>query len=213
MPVVIVLPAGGAAPSGVVFTFRGADTTNVSSVVFNSTTIDIGSATADRFVIIALSDQNGDSVISITCNGVLLAQDVQNTVSRGVFIWSGLVGTAGGAGPATIVATFGSLAGFTDRNMIVWTGTGMANTAGAATTANGSASTLAINVTAGDLLITSVASVLTYSGSTQAVTAVRTEGHPSPVYTMSSGEWNKIVSTNAAFSIATGTGAAAATYH
>lgn len=199
------------------FVFSGADATSVGANQFTSTTIDIGPATADRYVILAMSDQNATGISSVTVNGVSLAPDTQNLVSRGAYIWSGLVGVAGGAGPATIVMNFGAtaFAGFSDRIVIAWTGRGLTKTNGAAAVATGAGS-INLAVTAGDFLISCVPAVETFNGSTETPTATRSKAGAGPVYTQTSAEWNTVVATNAAFAVTSlggTTNYCAATYH
>lgn len=212
MPVVIVLPGGMTPTGGTSFAFSGSDTTNTSATAFISTVIDIGPATADRYVIVGATDQNATGITTVTVNGVNLAPDIQSTVSRGCYIWSGLVGTAGGAGVATISLAFGA-ASFSDRIIMVWTGRGMTNTAGAATTATGS-NTLNIAVTAGDLLIAIEPASVIFGGP-ETPTTNRTQPGAGPVYTQTGAEWNRIIATNATFGITANLGGTlcAATYH
>lgn len=214
MSVIIVLPGGGTAPGGKSFTFSGADTTNIGATAFTSTIIDIGPATADRYVIIAATDQNGTGITTVTVNGVNLALDIQQTISRGCYIWSGLVGTAGGAGVATIFLAYGAAA-FSDRIIMVWTGRGMTNTVGAATTATGASPTLNIAVTAGDLLIAAAVNGPNTFGGPETPTASHDKAGAGPVYTQTGAEWNRIIATNAAFGITLNAGdvICAATYH
>lgn len=216
IPIVSGKPAAAGPP---VFTFRGVDNTNTGASAFTSTTINIGTATADRFVIVGTLDQNAVGVSGITVNGVSLVPDTQRFTAGnpGAYIYSGLVGTTGGTGVATIVVNYVGSSAFTERTMIVWTGTGLSHTAGAATTVTGSPSnTLNISVQAGDFMIVATPFGYTYGGSTQAPTTIRSEPSSTSVYTQFGPEWNTITSTNASFAITVnvgGLGLCAATYH
>lgn len=200
-------------PSGPTFTFAGSDGGNPATTAFTSTTINIGAATSDRFVIVGATDQNNVALTSVTVNGVSLAQDCNDT--GGGRIWSGLVGTAGGAGAATIVSTYTGAA-FTDRAQFVYVGRGMTNTAGASTTGTQSAggTSFSINVTAGDLLVGINKFTVTYGSSTVAPTASNTRTYGA-AGNSSSPWWNTIASTNASFTVgfSASTRGCAATYH
>lgn len=201
--------------AGPTFTFAGSDGGSPAALAFTSTTVNIGAATADRFVIVAATDQNSLALTSVTVNTVPLAQDCNDT--GGGRIWSGLVGATGGAGAATIVSTYGAGAAYTDRAIFVYVGRGMTNTAGASTTATQSAggtSLSPVNVTAGDLLVGVNKFTVTYGGSTQAPTASNTLTYGA-AGNSSSPWWNTVSSTNASFSISysASTLGCAATYH
>lgn len=189
-------PGGAAGPT---FTFAGSDGGNPATTAFTSTTIDIGAATSDRFVVVGAVDQNNLALTSVTVNGVSLAQDCNDT--GGGRIWSGLVGATGGAGVATIVTTYTGAA-FTDRAIFVYVGRGMANTAGAATTGTQSAggTSYTISVTAGDLLVGINKFTVTYGTSTTAPTASNTKTFGASGNS-SSPWWNTIASTNASFTV------------
>jgi hypothetical protein len=184
---------------GAVFTFKGQDGTN-SAGTFTSTTVDLGTASADRRVIIATTAPNG-GLSGCTVNGVTLLQDVQANPAGNpqTVIYSGVVNT--GSGAATIVIT--SAAGLVQ--FLAWTGTGgsSALVKHTSTSGTGAPSSISIAVDAGDFLIVADPfSGFTYAGSTETPTATRTEtnttGH------VGAGEWNTIISTNAAFSINAG---------
>lgn len=208
-------PGPGTAHSaaGPTFTFAGSAGGNPAATAFTSTTIDIGAATADRFVIVGAVDQNSLALTSLTVNGVSLAQDCNDT--GGGRLWSGLVGATGGAGVATIVSTYTGAA-FTDRAHFVYVGRGMSNTAGASTTGTQSAggTSYSISVTAGDLLVGINKFTVTYGTSTVAPTASNTLTYGG-AGNSSSPWWNTIASTNASFSVgfSSSTRGCGATYH
>ena len=143
------------ASGGPTFVYAGTDQYNGAGGPFTSTSVNIGSATSDRFVVLALTDQNGVAISSVTCNGVALNLDgTPYTVGPGLQFYSGLVGTTGGAGTATIVVNYGSPAGYTGRALAAWVGRGMSHTSGAAATTSpvtGTSITIANN--AGDLVL------------------------------------------------------------
>ena len=80
----------------------------------------------------------------------------------------------------------------------------MANTTGAAQTANTpSGSSAAISVAAGDLLVALFSGAVTDSGSTETPTS-RTQIVGGATFTISSFEWDAIAATNASFNIGVG---------
>lgn len=194
-------PAAGAVTP--TFTYDGTDQYSGTGGAFTSTAINIGAATSDRFIIVALADQNGVTLSGVTVNGVALAEDVNNGAGNHIHIYSGLVGATGGAGAGTIIASYDPSASFTGRVIMVWTGTGMASTAGAKHTAAATANltSISINVSAGDFLVAADPfGGVTYTTSTETPTATHTNSVVDPP-TLIAAEWNTIASTNAAFAV------------
>jgi hypothetical protein len=189
--------AGGGSPT---FTFLGSEGKEFSNTTATFTTIDIGSASADRFIIVVIGRQNGVAVTGVTVAGVSLAQDTSQTPGRGIYIWSGLVTT--GSGVQNVVVSTGSNDSFADCSIFCWSGTGMANTSGAsATGGNANASSATISVTAGDFMVAGFPFACSNSGSTQAPTTARTATGTASGQVTQSFDWNTIVSTNASFSV------------
>jgi hypothetical protein len=186
--------------SGPTFTFVGKEANffnPATSATF--TTIDIGTAAADRYVIVAIWNQNARAIDSVTVGGVSLAEDVENTSTRGLSIFSGLVTT--GSGVQNIVAAASAGGIFEDVTIFCWTGTGLADTTGAVQTANASATTsTTISVTAGDFLIALLRITANNSGSTETPTS-RTQAGIGTSIVAHIFEWNTVASTNASFTI------------
>lgn len=217
-----ILPGPGlpVVAAGPTFTYAGSDDAfsagSGSNTVFTSTTVNIGAATSDRYVMLAATDQNSHTLTTVTVNGVSLAEQCNDGTSS-ARIWSGLVGATGGAGAATIVLTYVSAA-FDDRIIFVYVGRGMTNTSGAATTATtgGTApASLNVSVTAGDLLFLTNRFSTTYTGTAPDATPTATNSRVTGGMTSTSPYWNTITSTNASFNVAFGIGAnaCAATFH
>jgi hypothetical protein len=204
--------AAGGGGGGPVFTYAGTDSTNTGYATFISgpggygtnNNINIGAATSDRFVIVATADANGYAISSLTVNGVALNQDVTTpTGDAATQIFSGLVGTAGGAGIATITVNYASGAGYTNRYIDVWTGTGLASNVFKHTATLAGASSTTIPVNAGDFLV-AVQPNAGYDFSTSTETPVtRSDNALGGSPDLVSGEWNTIISTNAAFTVQT----------
>jgi hypothetical protein len=185
-------PAVAAVP---VFAFKGTDSTNSGTGVFTSTTIDIGPARPDRLVIVATSDQNGNTLSSVTVNGVSLNLDVSNAPN--VQIWSGLVTT--GSGVATVVANYAG-GGFTGRVIDVWTATGLASNLVKHTAIFAGTSSATISVNAGDFLIAvEPFGGVTFTGSAPDTTPMMRSNPSVTPPTLVSGEWNTITANNASF--------------
>lgn len=198
-------PGGVHASAGPTFAFAGTDTTNVGSTTWTSTAVTINSSESDRFVMLAYIDQNHLGLTTVTVNGISLAQDVTaNTgTGPGVSFWSGLVGTAGGNGAATIIMNCTSC-DFTSRAVAIWIGTGMNSTAGAKNTGSSAVGTPTINISAGDFLLAqqSAGSTVTITGT--APDATPTANRSSTVIgsvQLEAAEWNTISSSNASFGI------------
>jgi hypothetical protein len=142
--------ASFAVPSAKSFTFRGShDYQDFETAV--SFPMDIGTAAADRLVIVGAASGNSASAISgVTVNGVSLTQAVSDQVGGGGSeLWSGLVTT--GSGSQTVVVTWASGA-YLQRGMMVWTAEGLASNTAKATSANQAS----LAVDASDFLFTMV---------------------------------------------------------
>lgn len=162
--------------------------------------VDIGTASADRLIVVGSGSQNTPSFTSMVANGITLNTDVNvaGTASR-ITLSSGLV--TSGSGAQNIVGTWAS-SGFFIRSLCVWTLTGLNSNliknSGSNTGSNGTAS---INVTAGDFMFAFASSggVATpdFSTSTEAPVASHSVGVG---IVMTGADWT-IVSTNASFSV------------
>jgi hypothetical protein len=197
--------------SGVVKTYRDAQTSGAASDTQATFTVDIGTASADRLVVIASAHQKGDTLTSVKVNGVTLTRDADGfSGTTRACIFSGLV--TSGSGSVTVEVNNSSGATFTSRSVVVWTLTGLSSNLVKQTVASATnVSSVSIDVTAGDFLFASKyfsGGTPTYSGSTQAVDALRSIG------VQRAGEW-LVASTNAAFSVVPGgnnTATSAVTY-
>jgi hypothetical protein len=162
-----------------------------------STSIAIGTASADRLVVVATNNNGGDAMTSVVVNGVTLTAD-QNGATDGVSIFSGLV--ASGSGPQTVTVTWAS-GSFQIRGFALWTVTGLSsNLANQKTSFTAASGT--ISVTAGDLMFAIArgsGSNPSWSTSTQIPAAVNSCYGPSP--TGGAADWT-MASTNASFSVA-----------
>lgn len=163
-----------------------------------SGSIDIGTAAADRVVIVAATEQNGQSLTSIVVNGVTLTAAVAGS---GVYISTGLV--TSGSGAQTVTVTWGA-GSFETRTCAVWIANGLnSNTPKATGTVATNVTPSAISVTAGDLLfgVTMLGNSGTpeYNGNSTENAAGERQvltGALSGFY----GDWT-VASTNASFSV------------
>ena len=183
------------------YTYRGSgvDSGGPNDATFS---IDIGTASADRLVIVAVWVSTATTVTSVVVNGVTLTADISAVNTYRVAIYSALVTT--GSGPQNVVVTFGS-ASFQEKCAAVWTATGLAsnlvkNTL-QSTTGSGSVGT--INVTAGDFLFVGNRTV---AGSTAWTTSTEApDGTRNVATNATPADW-QIDATNAAFSIVASSG-------
>lgn len=201
--------SGGAAPGGpaaAAYLYRGSGTTSSGN---NDATfsIDIGTASADRLVIVGCTVGNNTTITSVVVAGVTLTADISAVNNYRVAIYSGVVNAGDGA--QNVVITWASAA-FQEKNAFVWTATGLASNLKKQTTSY-VGTTGSINVTAGDFMFvvgrdTSTAPVWTTS--TEAPAASRN------VATLNTGADWTILATNAAFAINSGSAnqVVAATY-
>lgn len=174
--------------------------------------IDIGTASADRLIVVASAVQNVASG-TVTVAGTTLNMDVQGVNGGSSTLYSGLV--TSGSGSQTVSIVIGS--GFVQSSVSVWACTGLnSNTVKQTGSGIGGVTSFSINVTAGDFMFSagrSNSATGDFGNSTET---------PTLAYNMASGvyvaaEWLPIVSTNAAFAVRPGTSlnfthGAAATY-
>ena len=182
------------------FAFKGAD---ASAVPGNPRpfTIDIGTHTSDRRIIVAVLTQDVGPM-TVTVNSVSLTLDVLETVNKFISIFSGIVAT--GDGPVTVNVL--GVSDWTTVGVAVWAATGL--TTGKKTTGSGaSASHIAsctLNVAGGDYMfaVTSSpsASGSTFAGSTEMPTTIRASTATGPFAT--TGEWIPIASSHTPMTVA-----------
>ena len=150
-----VLATGGVS-GGPTWVYAGSDTTFSSTASWTSTTINIGSAAADRRVVIAGSDQNGVALTGpVTVNGVTMVLDASATDPGNAapsYIYSAIV--ASGSGACTIVIPYDTAAGSTDRQMNVYVGRGgISTTVKNAYSHVGGNQTIGVTADPGDFLL------------------------------------------------------------
>jgi hypothetical protein len=201
-------PSGG----GAAFTFQGSGSNGNNSAT-RTFSIDIGTASADRLVVVAVGSQSGPPS-GITAAGVSLTQDVVATNSQSVAIYSALV--TSGSGAQNVVVS--GVSAFNEVGVAVWVGTGLSSNTVKQTgfVQTGSNSAASINVTAGDFVVAITGGSggnSSFSGSTEAAT-VRNVDTTGPFFT--SAEWLPAASTNGSFAASPTTGStfgtAAASY-
>lgn len=188
------------------YTYRGNGFSSASGSVTDFT-IDIGTASSDRLIVVTAAYQGTNGITSIVVDpagaNVSLTQDAINASGNSVAMYSGLVTT--GSGSVTIRLTLVS-ASFFNRGISVWALTGLSSNLkkqSAAAAISGAGST-AINVTAGDFLFCGsyqTAGSPTFSGSTEA------PANPAGLHTSNATNQfadQTIISTNASFAIAPG---------
>lgn len=197
-----------AAPSAAI-TYRGSGTSTAASATVASYSIDIGPAAIDRLVTVGLVIQNtSPTITSLVANSVALTQDILFTGGNIVAIYSGIV--SAGSGSQTIVLNTTGAA-FLERDIHVWTMTGLASSTKINTGSGGFA--FNIDVTQGDFLIAidglNGVNSRTFDTSTVAPAANHTTTW------LLGAEWT-IATTNASFSVTDGAGGSnrcAASYH
>lgn len=163
--------------------------------------VDIGTAAADRLVIVGFTCQNAPAITSVVVNGASLSNALTNTgASPGAYLYSGLVTSGSGAQTVTITFATGT---FLTRTGFVWIANGLSSNSPkhvSTTPTNVTAAT--INVDAGDFLfaVTGVSSgTPNYTGnSTENPAAARQQ--LTGALSGYSGDWT-VASTNASFSI------------
>lgn len=174
------------------YTYRGAGTTSIGGSV-GTYSIDIGTASADRLVIVGTTVGTATTISSVTVNGATLTADVSAVNTYRCGIHSGLVTTGDGA--VTVVVTWAS-ASFQEKNAFLWTAIGLTSNA-VKLTANG---LTAANITAtvDDFIFSvsrNVAGFPDFSGSTETPDGTRQVGASN-----ASADWS-VNATNAAFNV------------
>lgn len=190
------LTHGGKGVSSVAssFTFRDQqmkdDASNVETYM-----VDLGTAAIDRVVVIHTCVQTGVSITTLKANSVTLTQDVLVNSANIAAVFSGVVALGSGSLPIELTTATGA---FIERDVTVWTATGLSSNLVKQTGSNTSGASLSINVTAGDFMVagTCVFGTKTYNGSTETPTTNRTVGSFS-----STADWLPVSATNAAFSV------------
>lgn len=195
------VPAGGGSPA---YVFRNSLTASGSGAVLTGA-IDIGTASADRLIVVGTSCQNNVLMTSVVVNGVTLTQNAYVSPGPSAGIFSGLV--TSGSGSQTVTITFAS-GSFLTRSCVLWTVTGLSsNTAKNTATASGvNPNTIGgSGVTAGDLLFAADAvatgTTTSFAGSTETQAGQRQVG--SGPNSLGAADWT-VVSTSASFSITDG---------
>src|ERR1700687_2821000 len=137
--------AAGGGGGGAAYAFRGTASDN-SGTANPTYSIDIGTAAANRLIIVGFMCQGSTGTSSITVNGVSLTKDVGSAPGSVAEFWSGLVTT--GSGVQTVQVNGAS--NVFERDIIVWACTGLSsNLVKHTAPGNGGQN---INVTAGDFL-------------------------------------------------------------
>lgn len=144
-------------------------------------TIDIGTASADRLIVVTAAWQNTNGITSIIVDpagaNVTLTQDVINEAGSSAAVYSGLV--TSGSGSKTIRMTLVS-GGFLNRGIAVWTITTLvSNTKKQSGSSALSSGNFNISAQEGDVMFAALyndpnGSTRTYSTSSEAPTALRT---------------------------------------
>jgi hypothetical protein len=190
--------AGGGAAAAA-YSYRGSSDGSSGGVAVDTVnyTIDIGTASADRLIVVATGVQGAKALTGLTVAGTPLTIDVQNAGQQSA-IASGLV--TSGSGSQTISATWTG-SGFNVRKIMVWAVTGLqSNTVRA--TGSGATANTSISVTATDFLFATTWNVAgtgsNFGASTESPAASRflSDG----TFTISSADWT-ILATNASFNI------------
>ena len=199
-------PAAGGG-GGPAYTFRGT-ASDLTGTANPSYSIDIGTASADRLIIVGFICAGSAGAASVTVNGTGLTLAVSAAPAAVAEVWYGLV--TSGSGTQTVQVNGAS--NFFERDIIVWAATGLSSNVVKQTASDNG--TQNINVSASDFLFainytTGTPSNFDYSSSTESPTGIHTTAQSF------GGDWT-VISTNAAFSVApaptTGQASAAATF-
>lgn len=189
--------------SGAAYVFRGSFFDNPPATSISSS-IDIGTASADRLVIVGCCDQNAHALTSVVVNGVTLNIDIDNTAGGGAAIASGLVPS--GSGSQTVTVTWAG-SGFEERFFTVWTATGLSSNVVKHTAAG--IDPISIAVDAGDFLFSlsmAFSGAYDWDASTQAPTRTASIAGAGSGFFQYNADW-LIAATNPAFSIDESAGA------
>ena len=181
------------------YLYRG---TAFENTGFNTGTysVNIGTASSDRLVIVATAIGISTTITSVTVNGVTLNQDTFQNSTWALGIFSGLV--TAGSGAQTIIVTYVNGA-FQNKDVFVWTATGLNSNLvkhTMTTILGNSPSSGSINVTSGDFLFVIAkanSAATTFGTSTEAPHATNVDSEVSPDV---AADWT-IISTNAAFQV------------
>ena len=141
-----------AIPAAKVLTYRNSISTTDGTAILTGS-IDIGTASADRLVIVAThTGGNTKTLTSIVVNGVTLTVDklLNAQINNTMVIASGIV--AAGAGAQTVTVTW-SAGGFQDRELFLWTATGLNSTVKKNTAQGDNGPAAVIAVDAADVMV------------------------------------------------------------
>jgi hypothetical protein len=184
--------AAGKGAAAAAFTYRGIQYSQASGT---STTFsfDLGTAAADRYVVVGIAHQNNFVPTGVTAAGVTLTKHANKTSGYVPSIWGALV--TAGSGSQNIVFDNGA---FNARWAAVWTVTGLISTTPAATGID-TTGDVTLAVQAGDFLFgiaTKLAGTPNYTGSTETLTV-----DPNATNTVGAGVYHTIAATNGSFLI------------
>lgn len=205
-----IFRGGCGGPCAPAFTFKGMSS-NGDGTTSRTFSIDIGTASSDRLIVVALGIGNTTGPTSVTVAGVTLTQDVLRANAQTCAVYSGLV--TGGSGTQNI--TIAGVGIFQEVAVAVFAAPGLSSSVVKQTSSNVGGTT-SISVAAGDFLVAINATPganSSYAASTETPTATRNVDTTGPRFT--SAEWLPVISTNASFSVSgnqTPTCVAAATY-
>jgi hypothetical protein len=198
------IAAGGGGPA---YSFRSAAQYAGTAPLAQTFTQDIGTASADRVVVVGMSGfypQSG-GITSVTVNGVTLTQDAFDNRSAGgphAAIFSGPV--TSGSGSQNIVVTYGSTPNGDAIGIVVWALTGLGSNVHRTIGGASSNAVLSVAVMAGHLLFSTSlinSGSVTYASSTETPTSNGGAVHNANSANQNwAADWT-ISSTNAAFSV------------
>lgn len=193
----LILRRVGGSPA---YVFRALDNIILGGgVTVQTATIDTGTASADRRIVVILLAQSTPTVVSVVVNGVTLTPRSADTSFESSAIYDGLVTIGSGTnGGSNVVVTWGTATGQA-VGLFLWTLTGLTTgyvSSGVATTNFGAN----VSVTAGDFLLHGqrVSAPGNYAISTELPFGVRSAG--SGGTGINSADWT-VVGTNASFQI------------
>lgn len=188
--------AAAAAVGGPAYVYRASYSYGDSSTS-NTTSVNIGTASADRLIVVGVTCQ-GSGTPTVTVNGVTLTQIVINATNQAA-IFAGLV--TSGSGSQNIVVNWTGSA-FQGRGVSVWTITGLSSNSAKQSGSTNSSASGTINISAGDFLFAvgiSLSSVEVFTGSTE--TPVREDNLTTDAtFYFTSADWSTLT-TNASWSV------------